>query len=105
MSQRLSCRDIVISPQPPPSFASANPWRPTQRECVLGGAGSGGPRARELRPDAHAALEIPGTGVEPQPRGDLDAFRSARTQKLDTRRQPTGRAEVGSDFFGGGDLS
>jgi hypothetical protein len=26
-------------------------------------------------------------------------------EKLDTRRQPTGRAEVGSDFFGGGDLS
>src|ERR1019366_1926957 len=54
--------------------------------------------------EAHTLPGAPGTGVEQQSGGELDASRGVGPEELDPRRQPAGRTEGGGDFVDRGEL-
>src|SRR5665647_3089663 len=54
--------------------------------------------------EAHTLPGAPGTGVEQQSGGELDASRGVGPEELDPRRQPAGRTAGGGDFVDRGEL-
>src|SRR5450759_743315 len=54
--------------------------------------------------EAHTLPGAPGTGVEQQSGGELDASRGVGPEELDPRRQPAGRTEGGGNFVDRGEL-
>src|ERR1035437_2194460 len=105
-----ACRCTAISTWFPAAISWRTGARSSARRAITRAlltferVGEGGKLHALPVEEAHTLPGAPGTGVEQQSGGELDASRGVGPEELDPRRQPAGRTEGGGDFVDRGEL-